>query len=257
MNDLIKVPDHLLSEIVFEIKEVECEDSNYETFEDSMGYDEPILYHSRSAHGRVYYVADFQGQELTLSFDWEADASNKQSYKDTFNFSIDIAYNPNETLNFIVVDEDGDDEGLSLEDIECDVKFFEDFRDAIASYLPTIGDDEVLVEIEVIEMNEVNEYIVERDNDVDLKFKGQVLAYATSKDNYNDKGRWIDLTLYQTIGGKYICQKEEITRWQGERDRNRVVVCDTIDDVKGFFGNGWLSKELYASAGIENTETID
>lgn len=260
MSDLIKIPSNLLSEISFEIKNIDCKDSNYESFEIPVEIDENVIEstsYSRSAWGRVEYAADFQGQELMLSFGWQADASEKDSYKDSFDFEVDFAYEPSEERNFIFVDEDGDTEDFSLEEIEDDAEGFEDFRGAAIPLLPVIEEDEVLVEVEVVEMEEVKEFIVERDNDVDLKFKGQRLAVATSKEAYNDRGRWFNLTLYQTIGGKYICQKEDVTCWQGERNRNQAIVCETIDEVKAFFGNGWVSKEIYEIAGIENFETIE
>lgn len=90
-----------------------------------------------------------------------------------------------------------------------------------------------------------------------MKFKGVYLAFATSKDPYNDRGRWFELELWKTVGGKFVCKKEDVTRWQGERNRHNVQVCDNIDCVKAFFGQGWVSKELYAKAGIDNVELLD
>lgn len=76
-------------------------------------------------------------------------------------------------------------------------------------------------------------------------------------DVYQDGGRWFELTLYQTVGGKYICQKEDVACWQGERNRYSAEVVETLGEVKEFFGNGWVSKELYAEAGIENVIEVD
>jgi len=90
-----------------------------------------------------------------------------------------------------------------------------------------------------------------------LRFKGQILAEATSKDPYNDGGRWQDLTLCKTVGGKYICSKVDVTRWIGERTRSKAEVCTGVSDVIKFFGMSSLAKELYEEAEINNAEIVD
>ena len=92
---------------------------------------------------------------------------------------------------------------------------------------------------------EINEYTVERDDAPNLRFCGQILADATSRKSYNDGGRWQELTLYKTAGGKYVCCKVDVTRWIGERTRYKAVVCEGISDVIEFFGMSSLAKELY------------
>jgi len=253
MSSLILVPSSIIHELEFEIKEIYLVDSDSEGVTGEVT--EPVYY--QSAWGEVEYVADFQGQELTLSFDWTGEANGKASYKESFDFDVGYCFEPDEKRNFIFIDEDGDEEDFSVEEIESIAESFEDFRNAAFHLLPRIEEDEVLIEREGTDMKDYEEYIVERDNDVDLRFTGKLLAETSSRDPYNDRGRWFDLSLYQTVGGKFICQKEDITRWQGEHNRNQAEVCQSLEEVKAFFGNGWASKELYANAGIDNTENVE
>lgn len=108
------------------------------------------------------------------------------------------------------------------------------------------------------------EHVVRADNAPDLKFHGKLISWARSSDNQamgssysGSVGRWTELNLYQTKGGKYVCQCIGYTRWQGERDRYSAKVCDTVEEVREFFGHRWLAKELYEGAGIEDAETVE
>ena len=86
------------------------------------------------------------------------------------------------------------------------------------------------------------EVIVQRDGDLDLRFCGERIAHVSSSDNgarqdySGDTGRWCELTLYRTAGGKYICQQVGRTRWLGEQDRHSGQVCATEAEVIAFFG---------------------
>lgn len=114
------------------------------------------------------------------------------------------------------------------------------------------------------EGNDMQTYTVQRDNDLDIRFTGELIASATSTDNNVDTGaysgsvgRWSELALYRTKGGKLICEQVGKTRWQGEHDRHSAAACDTEAEVIAFFGTGWLAKELYEKAGIEAVQEID
>jgi len=69
-------------------------------------------------------------------------------------------------------------------------------------------------------------------------------------------GRWTELTLYKTQGGKFVCHQIGRTQWQGERDRFSGKVCETLDEVREFFGHRWLAKDLYAKADIEDVVEV-
>ncbi|GEM_PF-1199208 len=137
-------------------------------------------------------------------------------------------------------------------------------------------------------------YIIRRDNDRDLQFTGERIAGVSSKPDLgesapggNDKtreggdmgpphghrccrrradrpagrcgmrGRWAELILYRTQGGKYVCEQIGRTERQGESDRRSAAVCEDHEGVIEFFGTGWLAKDLYAKAGIDITIHVD
>ncbi len=106
-------------------------------------------------------------------------------------------------------------------------------------------------------------FTIKRDNAPDLKFTGELVAAASSSANnasssYSGSvGRWTELSLYRTKGGKFVCQSEGCTQWQGEHNRHAAAVCETPEAVCEFFGSSWLAKELYENAGIDCAERVD
>lgn len=121
-----------------------------------------------------------------------------------------------------------------------------------------------IYDVDYSEDSDMKTYILKIDNAPDIRFKGEILASVASSDNqavgsgYSGQiGRWTELILYKTEGGKFICHQIGRTRWEGERDRFSGKVCTTLDEVKEFFGHRWLAKELYDNAGIEDSITID
>lgn len=122
-------------------------------------------------------------------------------------------------------------------------------------------------EIEDIDLDEDSDmetFTLQIDNAPDIRFTGELLASVASTDNQamgssysGSTGRWTELELYKTSGGKFICHQIGRTRWQGERDRFSGKVCETMEEVKEFFGHRWLAKELYAEANIEDVIDIE
>lgn len=109
----------------------------------------------------------------------------------------------------------------------------------------------------------MEQFIVKRDGERDLKFVGEKIASVSSSSNNasssysGSTGRWTELTLYRTKGGKYVCQQIGRTCWQGEKDRYSGLVCETADKVAEFFGHGWLAKELYEAAEMDVSEQVE
>lgn len=109
----------------------------------------------------------------------------------------------------------------------------------------------------------MKEHTIIRDNAPDLIFTGEVIASASSSpetarsDYSGSTGRWTELCLYRTKGGKYVCETIGRTQWQGEHDRHSAAVCETPEAVCEFFGSSWLAKELYASTDIDCAERVD
>jgi hypothetical protein len=109
----------------------------------------------------------------------------------------------------------------------------------------------------------MKEHTIKRDNERDLVFTGEQIASVSSTPNNasssysGSTGRWTELRLYRTKGGKYVCQSIGRTQWEGEHDRHGAVVCETAEAVCEFFGSSWLAKELYENAGIDCAERVD
>ena len=98
---------------------------------------------------------------------------------------------------------------------------------------------------------------IRRDNEPDLSFTGELLASASSSadtahpDYSGTTGRWQELSLYRTKGGKFICSRIERTQWQGEHDVHRAAVADDPAGVIQFFGYSRLAMEVYQEAQID------
>jgi hypothetical protein len=97
-------------------------------------------------------------------------------------------------------------------------------------------------------------YTLDIDNEPNLRFNGELLASIASD---NEAGRWTELELYRTQAGKFVCHQVGRTQWDGEVDRYTGKVCDTLQEVKDFFGHRWLAKQLYESASIEDVIDVD
>ena len=123
---------------------------------------------------------------------------------------------------------------------------------------------EQITDIDVDEDSDMETFILEIDNAPSVRFTGELVASAASSDNQamgssysGQTGRWTELALYKTKGGKFVCHQVGRTRWQGERDRFSGEVCETIAEVKEFFGHRWLAKELYADASIDDVVEVE
>jgi hypothetical protein len=258
MSNLIKVTENEISSLEFVVKSVSKEIENYETFYYPTYDSEETIRYQRNVWGRVEWssTTQFNGETLSLYLTYDAEGRHG-SYKDSFDFSVQIHDDGDSGANFVIVYEEGDEMELNAYELLEYARSYEDIETAVlqSSVLPEIEEAETL-EGNVTEAEDAKEFIVERDNNTDLIFTGKILAYETSKENYQH-GRWFDLTLYQAVNGKYICQKEEISTWNGERNRYIAEVCETIECVKEFFGYGWVSKRLYEKAAIKFTETVE
>ncbi|WP_090572314.1 hypothetical protein [Nitrosomonas sp. Nm33] len=65
------------------------------------------------------------------------------------------------------------------------------------------------------------------------------------------------MKLYRTQKGKFVCERINRTRRQGERDTTEAIVCENHNQVADFFGYGWLAKELYEEVGIDASIDVD
>lgn len=62
-----------------------------------------------------------------------------------------------------------------------------------------------------------------------FRFEGRMLAHSSSE--LPRKSRWMEVQIFQTIGGKYVVNLIGNTRLEGERIKERAHIVDTADDV--------------------------
>ena len=197
--------------------------------------------------------------ELEIKFWWVANGGNK-SYQDAFDFTIEIDYNGNQDYetNFSIIDEDSDEvEGWRFSDILKEKLEGAEWEYDVKQILPEAGVEDLDADEDEDMTEEMREITVERDNAADLRFTGVNLAWASSKDPYNNGGRWTELALYKTKGGKFVCAEVGRTCWQGEHDRFGGAVCETEQEVIKYFGHGRLAKDIYEVAGINAAEEVE
>lgn len=106
-------------------------------------------------------------------------------------------------------------------------------------------------------------YTLERTNEPALKFLGTLIGEASSgaeraaSDYSGQVGRYQEIELYKTVGGKYVISIANCTLWDGEDDEHIAEVCETEDEIYNFLGYGKMAQELYADAGLEPCELVD
>ena len=182
--------------------------------------------------------------ELEIKFWWVANGGNK-SYQDAFDFTIEIDYNGNQDYeaNFSIIDEDGDEvEGWQLSDMLKEKLEGAGWEYDVKQLLPEAGVEDLDTDEDTEMTEEMKEYTIERDNAPNLKFTGTYVAGASSSANnaagssYSGQvGRWCELDLYKTKGGKFVCSQIGYTQWQGEKNRYSGAVCETEAEVIKFF----------------------
>jgi len=157
-----------------------------------------------------------------------------------------------------VVDDENDDEEVGAHDLADHLP--PEFEQIDYSGLKI----ETTTDIDYDEDSDMETFTLQRDNKPDLRFSGERIGSASSTDeqaitsSYSGQtGRWAELELYKTEGGRYVCHMIGRTRWQGERDRHSGRVCDSEAEVGAFFGHRWLAKELYEDAGIDHAVEIE
>lgn len=156
----------------------------------------------------------------------------------------------------VVVDEDGD---------ELNAHKLADYLDSdFVNIDYSVLEIEKVTDIDVDEDSDMETFTLEIDNAPSIRFTGKLVASVASSNNqamgsdYSGKpGRWTELALYKTKGGRFICQQVGRSIWQGERDRFSGKVCETLAEVKEFFGHRYLAKELYAKASIDDTVEVE
>jgi hypothetical protein len=228
----------------------------------------------------------FETREITTHYGWAEKVLSLGDARLTFTFyfsydeenadSLDVGVDNGADLislaGAVVLDEDGDpisdrdlEEHFDLEHLQ--EAAVEEFREAIAPTIehPVDADSgESSDSSDDDEDDDEDLFEVLRDNEPNITFTGERLVNTSSSQDRIDgdrwsgsTGRWTTLRLYRTTGGKFVAQRIGHTMWEGERTRYAAKVCETEDEVKGFFGMGWLAKDLYEDAEIDATEHVD
>lgn len=68
-----------------------------------------------------------------------------------------------------------------------------------------------------------------QDGDRDVSFDGVLLGSASSETP--DSDRWFEVSIYRTVGGRYLVAGIGRSRVDGETDRHWVVECESGGDV--------------------------
>ena len=115
----------------------------------------------------------------------------------------------------------------------------------------------------IVPESETKQFTIKRDSERSLSFKGHLVASMKSSpesahpDWSHDTGRWTEMRLYRTAGGKLVAERVQRTCWQGESDSHEARVCTSDQAVVEFLGLGWIAKELYDEAEIDYSESVD
>lgn len=102
-------------------------------------------------------------------------------------------------------------------------------------------------------------YLVPRENAPTLQFTGELLTTIESSAFYEWKkqDRWEELRLYKTDNYRCVCEHSIYSNEVGEPAySNYAKVCDTLEEVKDFFGHGWLAQQLYKATANQFTEEV-
>lgn len=159
----------------------------------------------------------------------------------------------------IVLDEDGDE--MSINDLMF--MFPAEFSDIDYDGLKAGIEQTTDIDTDTEEDSAMETITLPSDNAPSIRFKGERIARTSSSpDTANSyysgtTGRFTILELYRTASGKYVCHSVGVTQWQGEHDRYKTAVCETVEGVINFFGHGWLAKDLYSDVGIEDVTDIE
>ena len=202
--------------------------------------------------------------ELEIKFLWTAKGGDK-TYSDAFDFTIDIdgISGGNFETNFMFIDEEGEEiEGWRLEAVLTEKLDGYEWVALVQDLLPTPE----IEEMDINEDSDMETFTVMIDNAPNLRFTGELVACIPRPDEFlprysnrynNHNSSWTELDLFKTTGGKFVCRERVYKCYMGVRDRYRGKVCETLEEVIEFFGHGWLAKELYTRASIDDVVEVE
>lgn len=119
---------------------------------------------------------------------------------------------------------------------------------------PAEAEASAVAEVPAAPADEYRTYLVRRQEQPDVRFKGKLIASA---DTYPRNGRQHHAKVFQTPGGKFVGLKLGTSMWPGESDRAIVQVADTAQDLVAFFGYNALAKALYSQLSLTHEEVVE
>lgn len=81
-------------------------------------------------------------------------------------------------------------------------------------------------------------------------FDGEVIGISASKKG--DPSPWIHNILYRATNNKYVCWSVQAEAGPEFDLSTRWRICENLDEVREFFGEGVLARELYRDAEVED-----
>jgi len=100
------------------------------------------------------------------------------------------------------------------------------------------------------------EFILERDHGRDVRFTGEEMASADSRDHSGlthqkiNPLRWTELKLFKSEKGNYILLTQGCSSVPGEKTFNKVQVFEDKESLFDEAGFSAISKDLYMRAGF-------
>ncbi len=98
-----------------------------------------------------------------------------------------------------------------------------------------------------------SQFVIARKDAPDLRFTGTLLTRAATR---AVNGRWAEMHVFKTRGGRFVALKLGRTLWVGESDRVEVQVFETLAQVGEFLGHSALAKFVKDDLGIREFEDI-
>ena len=210
-KELVECEDWAHSQTVFEIEERE----RVEEHEDGP---ETVI---PGGYGTVQKNSVLNGITITYDEHYEFDDSEPRSLKvhaaGDYEWSI-------EGVEVVADDNIANEEAEALDTLELIEYLPAEFSEIDYAFLePKFKQITDAVDGAVDADNEI--FTIPVNNSPDIRFVGKKIAETSSSKHrasefYSGKtGRWTELHLYKTKGGKYVCQQIGRTEWIGEYDR--------------------------------------
>jgi hypothetical protein len=97
-------------------------------------------------------------------------------------------------------------------------------------------------------------FVLPQRNGPDLRFTGKLVDAVRTPARF---GRWVELHVYRTKGGKFVGVQLKRSMLLGEVDLCETQVADKLSDLVEFFGHSPIAKVLTDRLGIRSYNDIE